>query len=440
MLINANLTRPQTSVIEGIAAPSACVAFLDLDPGQPEYSPPGDLSLILIRTCNLGPPFTHPIVGHASGNQLIRAHHLGFLSPKDYPTHYVKCAINLLSHYRMLRAQYPSCSLIINSAGWIQGTGLETLLDIVQSQELSDIVYTSTRGPPDAVFPLSEAAQSVRAQLHFLDSQDSISASHNAKTFRQMQTFSYFHLDKPEMGNLRWNSIPLTQHIPMTIHWAGDKQDIFAVNTYCDDVDPEHLITILSGCIVAIVVIEDDRTVLGQPGLHDERTHPGLNGPNSGSTEVSKQATLAVARLESFESSDSESQSVGTSASSFDPGRRDSTKFLTQCVEDDSDSGYLHHPSIKRTSLDMPYINYDKGTLEPLNPSKSYSVGQALIQSINVQSRCFHILTPVPSEVMTSLHRQERKIVLIRGKLETPTWAYLEEWEQGASMRRQLRK
>ena len=58
------------------------------------------------------------------------------------------------------------------------------------------MVYTTTtRGPSDVVVPLREAARSARVKVHFLDSQKSVFTLRNTKDLRQMQTLSYFHLN-----------------------------------------------------------------------------------------------------------------------------------------------------------------------------------------------------------------------------------------------------
>ena len=57
-----------------------------------------------------------------------------------------------------------------------------------------------------------------------------------------------------------------------------------------------------------------------------------------------------------------------------------------------------------------------------------------------METKSFHLLTPVPSDVLQKLHQQGRKIVLVHGKLESPNWIYEEEWERGADLRRALRK
>src|SRR5262245_14356385 len=72
------------------------VAFLDLDPGQPEFSPMGHVYLAHLCSPVFGPSFSHPTPDHGS---TIRSHYIGSTSPRDNPDHYVTAAMDLIEHY-----------------------------------------------------------------------------------------------------------------------------------------------------------------------------------------------------------------------------------------------------------------------------------------------------------------------------------------------------
>ena len=439
-LVNAALSVPQPNASASGIASTNCVAFLDLDPGQAEYSPPGEISLILLRSCNMGPPFAHPMV--CRGDEMIRAHHIGSTSPKENPQHYVKCVTNLLSHYNALLTRYPTCRMVINSAGWVLDIGLEVLVDIVKSPIISDVVYTSTGGPSDAVGLLRQAAESHGARMHFVSSEGSPFSTRTAKDLRLMQTMSYFHLEEPEAGFAKWDARPLTERTPLTIHWAGDKQAIFAIMDLADGVDPEDLLALMDGRVVGIVVVEDDTALPETKDAtttgHSTELAELLQSENS--IEAAEADLFTVARNNTSEDSDSDHESIATSHSSVQPTKGSKNKATTTGKEPPPSSSHLEHPSIARTSTHVPYLKTDDGSCRPLDPSKSYSLGQALIREPNVETKSLEILTPITSEVFQTLHRQKRKIILVHGKLETPTWAYGEDWERGGALRRQLRK
>lgn len=417
MLVNAMITRSTSTSLEGSFARSDGIAFLDLDPGQPEFSPPGELSLVHLRSCILGPPFTHPSVEATNGKSLIRAHHYGGLSPKNRPEYYMKCAKDLFDRYRDLLMQFPSCRLVVNCAGWIQGTGLEVLLDLIHLRRLTDIVYTSTRGPQEVVEALIEAANTVGAPSHLLSSQGSDITTRTAADFRVTQTLSYFHLDEPEAGNLRWSSTTISEQVPLVVHWAGDQQALFAVMVLNDEIDPDMMTIILEGCIVGLVVIEDDQAI-----------------PDGSKLDIV---------LGRRDEQDGESEGIITDEiqqphSSYNspethPGTRPLGKSPTSIQ-------HLEHPLVARNSVGMPYIAAGRRFASPLDPRRSYSLGQAIVRGIDTESQCFHLVSPVSSTVLAALHHQKAKIVLVRGNMDTPTWAAREDWEKGAALRRWVRK
>ena len=431
MLVNAMITRAATNAATASVMGTDGVAYLDLDPGQPEFSPPGELSLIHMRACNLGPPFTHPSVGVENGNRLIRAHHYGGLSPKNDPELYIRCAKDLLNHYQGLLIRFPSCPLVVNCAGWIQGTGLEILVDLIRLSRVSKIVYTSTQGPREVVDSLTEVAEKVCTPLHFLTSQGSEVAMRAAADLRMMQTLSYFHLDEPEAGNFRWYSNPISEQVPLVVHWSGEKQAIFAVMVLSSELDPEGMAIILNGCTVGLVIVEENEAI-----------------PHEGKpvTAVGRQAGQSRNDVNVMNDRPQQAESASVGDPDLENGtepelRRDRSTHVHrnasgaggQCPQ------HLEHSSIARNSMDIPYISVGKGFASPLNPSKSYSVGQALVRGIDLENRCFQLLTPVPRTTLQALHQRNAKIVMVRGSLDTPTWAFREDWESGASIRRRVR-
>lgn len=435
MLVNAMLTRPQTNTLADGTASTRCVAFLDIDPGQPEFSPPGELSLVLLRSHILGPPYTHPKILGGSGNIVLRAHHLGSISPKDDPGFYVRCALDLLNHYRRLLAQYPACPLVLNSAGWVQGVGLEVLSEVIKSSNMSDIVYTSTHGPQEVVNTLVEVARPSGASMHFLASQESRFATRTASDLRQMQTMAYFHLDSPEADNFRWDALPLLERVPLSVHWAGEKQALFAIVHLIDHVDPDHLGASLDQCIVGLVVIEDETAASGHV-----RTKTDHNTAAMLETEeaiASPENAFTVMRSDSSTDTESESDNVAGLNSSMQSRRNQSPNTGAPLGMNTS---YNDHPFILRNSMDMPYIPSGTSTAALLNPASSYSLGQAFVRGIDLEAKCLLLVTPVPLQVFQILREQRRKILLVGSRLETPAWASQEEWERGAALRQKLRK
>ena len=398
MLANALLTK-----ING----SFQVALLDLDPGQPEFSPPGEISLIRLLSCNFGPPFSHPTPAFSRGDHLIRAHHIGAVTPKDDPDHYVRCALDLWGHYRRMLELHPSCPLIVNCSGWVQGTGLEVLQELICCMNLTNVIYTSMSGPTEVIETLVKTAHSAKSELHILPSQPSNIATRTAADLRMMQTLSYFHLDEPEGGNLRWNPAPLTEIAPLTVHYAGFAQAIYGIMVLGEKQDVDNVMTILLGCVVAVVIIEDDLAITMHSGASDD---------------------LPMEDSDDDQSKD-EQATEGMQGSRISSDVRTDSQYRARVdLSGDSDSDtYLHHDFISRTPEGLPYLCTKTGLSTPLDPSKSRSLGQALVRGIDSTNKTLQLITPIPVSTLQALHQQKFKIVLVRGKLDTPTWAYREE-------------
>ena len=380
ILVNA-LLKKAPAVGNRKVPDNECVAFLDLDPGQPEYSPPGDLSLLRLQSWNLGPPFSHPTSGL---NHLVRAHHFGHVSPKEDPRRYYRCALDLFDHYRHMAREFTSCPLIINSAGWIQGSGLELLSDLIHGMGLTDVIYMSTSGPEDVVDTLHRARSRSDVTFHQLISQPTNFATRTAGDLRMMQTLSYFHVNESE-GNyheIRWNPWPLNGVTPLVIHYAGPKQAILALTILGDAPSlgflDSFLNSVLDGCVVGVVAV--DQSIGATTGEYE----------NVESTEQDENMPDQVAN-----------------------------------TPDDA--------SILRTATELPYLSSSKHTTSPLSPDRSFSLGQALIRGIDCRNKTIHLLTPIPA---TTLQAHSPNIVLVRGSLDTPTWAYREGFELGKAQGR----
>ncbi len=410
------------------------VALLDLDPGQPEFSPPGELSLVHLHSVVLGPPFTHPVARSTYGNHLIRAHHVAATSPKDDPDHYMACALDLMSHYRRLLQRNPTCSLIVNCSGWIYGSGLEVLTELILQLGITDVVYMSEAGPPEVVEELVGATKKARLPFHMLPSQPSKYVIRSASDLRAMQSLSYFHLVPSGKGHMSWDHRPITNMVPWTVRYAGPDQGIVGIMVLGERQDPDYLAEILDGALVGVVAVEDDSAIpaLDQDYITDARDPDSLEN-QSNSAESPCLNTGAVyqfpALVHGEEDLDAENMHTARSPS---PSSSSPDKVQDS---DDMDQDTLSaepatdHPSVIRTTAeDLPYLFSGAGTCTPLDPKNSRSLGLALVRGIDKHSKTLHLITPIPDATIEGFQKRKTKIVLVKGKLDTPAWAYQEEY------------
>lgn len=108
--------------------------YLDLDPGQPEFGPPGQLALVEVTAPILGPAFTHHASTLSTAYRLIRSHTIAATSFKDDPEHYIACAVDLIS-----RAP-KDVPVVVNSCGWVSNLGASTILSLATKLAITETV------------------------------------------------------------------------------------------------------------------------------------------------------------------------------------------------------------------------------------------------------------------------------------------------------------
>ena len=125
------------------------VAILDLDSGQPEFSPPGLLTLSIVsRPIVSDPPIHMVCMGKgnnlSSGNMTIEksgvvenvvaSYFLGDITSKSDPDTYIHMVNKLMFEYQKFITAMPqedTMPLIINADGWVKGLGYEILSAVV---------------------------------------------------------------------------------------------------------------------------------------------------------------------------------------------------------------------------------------------------------------------------------------------------------------------
>lgn len=154
------------------------VALLDADCGQPEVTPPGLVSLSLLRAPLLGPPAAR--LGLSTAPRPVDARFIGDVSPKSDPQGYAAAVEALLRAWR--GGATGDAPLVINTQGWVRGLGLELLSALLSSARPTHLATLrapdTDRGPPPGLFwcgpdevqpacvvlPLASAAPQAAAQ------------------------------------------------------------------------------------------------------------------------------------------------------------------------------------------------------------------------------------------------------------------------------------
>ena len=361
LLMNRVLTIPPLPSVESA---QNSLFILDLDPGQPEYTPPGLISLIRVTKPNLGPPFTHPGFNDPAA-EVIRCHALASVTPAMAPEFYIEAATDLFSVYSKISQ---SCSLLVNTPGWILGTGLDLLVKLISIIAPKEVIYMSEDGPTETI----EALRDVAILLTTLPSQQSEFTSRTAAHLRAMQTMSYFH---SELGNrtgsprLEWHSSPLSNTRPWQIQYSGHGIGILGILSYDAQSPPELLCEAINGMVLAAVEVENVKALRDIAGGSSSSGHPH------------------------------------ETISGTDTGGVDSL--------------------VSRTAEDLPFIA-NPGDVA-LDPRYSRTIGLVLIRGIDTKAKSLQVLTPICSQKVADIRAQSRHIILLHGKFDTPSWAYTED-------------
>lgn len=341
------------------------VAILDIDPGQPEFSPPGVISLVHLAEPNLVPPFGHPTL--VDPKSIPRSHALASVTPASDIDHYQECVLDLYNSYQ---SSHNQCPLLINTPGWIQGTGLGMLMDLISKVRPIEVIYMSEDGPEDTVEGLKSACAGIT--FTSLPSQPSEYTSRTALHLRHMQAMSYFHVD-PGMSQgaaIQWDSKPLTSKPPLLLHYGGTDGGILGVLCYGYQPGPDLLADSIDGTIVAIVEVEHRKAFF--------------------------------------------------STTQADPG----VKLKKEPVKPKAEEPQNLNSFIRRTPEQIPYIRCGQA----LRPQFSRCIGLALVRGIDVQRSLIALVSPISTSDLTG-----KELVLVSGKFDAPTWAYTEDHYHRAS-------
>lgn len=374
------------------------VAFLDLDPGQPEFAPMGQIYLAHLRAPFFGPPFTHPSLDDSHDGEVVCSHHIGATSPKEDPDHYALAAMNLLDQYRSLLARFPQCPLIVNYPGWIFGQGLEVATWLIKCLGLSDVVYMSEKGPAEVVEPLQFAAHEARVPMTILPSQPTDYVTRSSAQLRSMQIQSYFHLSHQSgLTKPTWYGEPLSRTRPVAVDYAGAKQGVMGIMVMGSRISPDMLREVLEGAIVAVVAVKSPNAIMG-------------------------------------------------AFSTQSPQENEDSKFDAEDVDMDTDEqsqqtlSWHTADNIVRTQEKLPYLFAGSGSCTPLDPKASNCLGMALVRSVNVPLCKLELSTPISSSRLREVIELGHQLVLVRGQIDNPNWAVSEEYHAARSAERRYQQ
>lgn len=258
-------------VLNRLLRERALVAVLDTDLGQPEFGPPGFVSLHVFDAATdgaiFGPSWCVPRVP-------VCSHFIGDVSPRDDPERLVAAVRQLMCFYdrelrtyrhsavverfgdagtarRTMRGPERRMPLVVNTHGWVKGLGsdiLQRIEEIVDPTRTFSIGGTETSGA--TVLPAWPETQS--AQF------DSRRRTLNAAEIRSLGTVAYLHaVELPRVGvpqrMAMWNFVyPLVERIPLQVDVMSGLPLGIDVLSFGAHVDQSQWLCALNGALVAL--------------------------------------------------------------------------------------------------------------------------------------------------------------------------------------------
>ncbi|KAI9316374.1 Pre-mRNA cleavage complex II protein Clp1-domain-containing protein [Dichotomocladium elegans] len=236
------------------------IAYLETDIGQSEFSPYGMITLHVLDSPLLGPPYTHQ---HLTPK---RSHFFGAITPRDNPSHYLRCIHQLIDTWRLENsnaADTDQLPLVINTQGWIKGLGYDLMLDIIRDPVVTDIFALQSPQPFPPTFendvtltgePLKQIQREV--ELRYVESVQKLVpvAKFVAYDLRVMSMVSYLYQNMAQFGKaneLWWNfQSCLVERVPWSLDWRTGLNGIWVL---WDDIKLSQLLYSLNGSLVALI-------------------------------------------------------------------------------------------------------------------------------------------------------------------------------------------
>ncbi|KAF3972157.1 hypothetical protein ACB098_04G121300 [Castanea mollissima] len=187
------------------------VAYLDTDVGQPEFTPPGFLSLTIVD--QLTPDLTIPCLKTPE-----RCFFFGDVSSKRDPKAYLNAIFSLCDYYQTEyclsnKSKNPTKTelpLVINTPGWVKGVGYDILVDLLKYIAPTHVVKINisaeSKNLPAGAFWLDEDKEMVNLIEINSARQDSYNRSvlvqKDARSLREFRIMAYFRQCFPSNLNI----------------------------------------------------------------------------------------------------------------------------------------------------------------------------------------------------------------------------------------------
>jgi polynucleotide 5'-hydroxyl-kinase GRC3/NOL9 len=216
-----------------------------------------------------------------------------------------------------------------------------------------------------------------------------------------MQMQSYFHMTQSEgLLDVFWNESPLIHSKPIHVSYSGPQPGVGGIMVLGNHYSPQVLRDIIDGSIVAVVAVENASAI---PGYSEAEAKP------DGDSHIEEQADAMI------EDQDEDNEESNPDESSDFQGNQRVKDLLNESITRCPNSG-------------LPYLFWGTGSSTPLDPKASRSLGLAFVRSIDVSSQRLELISPIASSSIREAMNLGHSLVLVRGMIDSPDWAFSEEY------------
>ncbi|SCV00898.1 LANO_0F09120g1_1 [Lachancea nothofagi CBS 11611] len=240
------------------------IFYLDIDPGQTEFSRPDSISLTKIqKDVELGNP-----LGQSNDTPLTERY-IGTSSPGTFPSQYLQEVNNLMSSFT--DEQHMGTTLL-NVPGWIKGFGIQILntvirgfkpthIVIIDSDSRKQVFLNEFQIGPTFITPQRE---SYEPEISRIDGYHGSSASliqsrFHASHLRQFRLLSHFHKTHSSKLQIEYNFTPMVNYAPLRVSFGvGKSIKAFMIEQNVEGWSDKDIKDALEGTIVGIYTTNED--------------------------------------------------------------------------------------------------------------------------------------------------------------------------------------
>ncbi|KAJ3889571.1 hypothetical protein GG344DRAFT_67021 [Lentinula edodes] len=409
------------------------LAYLDLDPGQSEFTPAGLIALTLVSAPVLGPPWTHPSVP-------LRAHFIGAFSPKGCPSLYVEGVRDLVRFWGeeiCWGGGKSAIPLVVNTMGWAKGLGVDLMKriqDVLVVDGVEKVSYETCFGSrigseSRAVMRVYEFGQSENEMGNGRQrGMDSLPLERSS-FFGEGATSQVDHLQHHPPPGIQIHNlepVPVSASNTLSLLFSAADQRTMNIMSYFHAVFPSPSSS-SSSSYTAAPHWDASLPLLARPpyqvdvGRALDRVFLLGAGGEVIKAEIENVLGGAVVALVRCE-----------------PGTLDAI--------DDNDDSTQGQNQLGEVGTKIPYFPSSNSASSYPSPSTSSAVGLALVRSVATGGSHLHVLTPLPLSAILSSSSISPGLnlsksldmgmgmgtgaagarVLVKGEMEIPIWGMVD--------------